>query len=152
MIIKLAQPEEGGNFTGGETDKRTFLFVIDSASVLLNRQRLLPVGNWACVRPLLCQSLQPNLKSVTKTVTPFLLAWATHTSLKFLNLLVSVLSQNPPLQPLTTIPGEGVGSLGQKAMHHGNISERLQSCPWSQPVYPVVAAATESRARCYIIA
>lgn len=82
MIIKLAQPEEGGNFTGWETEKRTVLFAIDSASVLMNRQRVFPVGNWVCVSPLLCQSLQPSLHSVTKTVTPFLLACATHTSLK----------------------------------------------------------------------
>lgn len=78
---------------GWETNKRTVLFAIDSASVLVNRQRIFPVGSWVwswvCISPLLCQSLQPSLHSVTKTVTPFLLACATHSSLK-------LTSQCPP--------------------------------------------------------
>lgn len=122
MIIKLAQPEGGGNFTGWETYKRSVLFAMDSASVLVNRQRVFPTGNWVCVSRLLCQSLQPSLHSVTKLVTPFLLVYVIHTILKLTH-------QCPPSKSsfsatLTSIPSEGVGSSGQKMFYHGG--EELQ--------------------------
>lgn len=101
-------------------------------------QRDLPVGNWVCVCPLPYQSLQSSPHSITQTITPFLLACATHNRLKL------------TFQPLTTFLSEDVSRSGHKVMHHEEEKLQCLAALLLKPNSLPRSYSSHLRARCYI--